>query len=98
MTRHVVRDGAVEAHVWIIRFVLFKYYRTNTRSPTIYYSEFKNRLADEESAFNLLHLLHHLNGVVVSSVRDLHRLNPAIGSELKHYHRQRLGDAFRLYT
>ena len=42
------------------------------------YLDSTNRLADEEAIFNILHLLHHLNGAASHVLRFMSRLNPSI--------------------
>lgn len=60
------------------------------------YFDSTNRLPDEKAAFNLLHLLHHLNGAASDSFDALSRLNPTIVRALIQHHRA-LSSAYRLY-
>ena len=66
---------------------------------SVYYLEFANPPADEKEAFNLLHLLHHLNGAAFDSIYTLPRLSSAIVRALCRLdHQERMGGAYRLYV
>jgi hypothetical protein len=71
-------------------------WRGTTGRRILCYFAINNRLADEEAAFNLLHLLHHLNGAASDSIPvhlvPISRLNPAI---IRHY--QSHGGDYRLH-
>jgi len=62
--------------------------------------EYANRITDLETAFNLLHLLEHLNGTVIASIDrqvTLECINPAIFRMLICHHRARGGN-YRLHV
>jgi hypothetical protein len=63
----------------------------------ISYAMFPNQLHDAETAFNLLHFLHHLHGVAFGFIEGnpIYHLNPAILRALTH-HQRALGRPYQL--
>lgn len=65
----------------------------------IFFVEYANRIPDVEAAFNLLHLLHHLNGTAIDYLarQTLERINPFGFHTLIRHHRAK-GRAYRLHV
>lgn len=62
----------------------------------------QNQLADASAAFEILHLLHHLDGGAFTCFSDLddpiYNLNPAIIRTLTQHHQQTLGRPYQLHA
>lgn len=63
------------------------------------FMEYRNRIADVESAFNLLHLLQHLNGTAFEYIsrHTLERINPIVFPTLIRHNRAK-GSAYMLHV
>jgi hypothetical protein len=82
----------------VVRFDLDTTY-PDSRDRT-FFMEYTNRIADVETAFNLLHLLQHLNGTAIGLLfrqLSLELINPIALRTLVRHHRAK-GSDYRLHV